>query len=246
MRFDNKIAIINGAAQGIGESVARKLAADGATVIITDVFADAAEKVAESIRASGKKAKSFKMNVTSTQEIDDVTKKCIEEFGRIDILVQCSGIYRQFPFLEMAEGQFEETINVNLKGTFLCTQRVAKEMVKNNYGRIVCLASVAGQRGASVGNSHYGASKAGVIALCKTMANELAPYNINVNLVAPGIIATNMTKKVTANDEALKTFAIKRYGSAEEVADSVLFLASKDADYITGATIDVNGGMFMR
>jgi 3-oxoacyl-[acyl-carrier protein] reductase len=171
MRFEKQIALINGAASGIGESAAKSLAREGCTVVLTDIQEEPLKKVTESLNRAGLKAVGYKMDVTKADEIDAVVSRVIEQFGRIDIMVQCSGIYTYCTFLEMPEEQFDATIRVNLKGTFFCCQRVAKEMVKNNYGRIICLASTAGQRGGTMGRSHYGASKGGVIAVCKSMAN---------------------------------------------------------------------------
>ena len=249
MRFEKQIALINGAASGIGESAAKSLAREGCTVVLTDIQEEPLKKVTESLNRAGLKAVGYKMDVTKADEIDAVVSRVIEQFGRIDIMVQCSGIYTYCTFLEMPEEQFDATIRVNLKGTFFCCQRVAKEMVKNNYGRIICLASTAGQRGGTMGRSHYGASKGGVIAVCKSMANELGPFGITVNAIAPGLIYTNMTQEridSSNKDKFLAPLAIKRLGEAEDVAGAVLFLASKEAGYITGATIDVNGGGFMR
>ena len=249
MRFEKQIALINGAASGIGESAAKSLAREGCTVVLTDIQEEPLKKVTESLNRAGLKAVGYKMDVTKADEIDAVVSRVIEQFGRIDIIVQCSGIYTYCTFLEMPEEQFDATIRVNLKGTFFCCQRVAKEMVKNNYGRIICLASTAGQRGGTMGRSHYGASKGGVIAVCKSMANELGPFGITVNAIAPGLIYTNMTQEridSSNKDKFLAPLAIKRLGEAEDVAGAVLFLASKEAGYITGATIDVNGGGFMR
>jgi NAD(P)-dependent dehydrogenase (short-subunit alcohol dehydrogenase family) len=249
MRFEKQIALINGAASGIGESAAKSLAREGCTVVLTDIQEEPLKKVTESLNRAGLKAVGYKMDVTKADEIDAVVSRVIEQFGRIDIMVQCSGIYTYCTFLEMPEEQFDATIRVNLKGTFFCCQRVAKEMVKNNYGRIICLASTAGQRGGTMGRSHYGASKGGVIAVCKSMANELGPFGITVNAIAPGLIYTNMTQEridSSNKDKFLAPLAIKRLGEAEDVAGAVLFLASKEAGYITGATIDVNGGGLMR
>jgi NAD(P)-dependent dehydrogenase (short-subunit alcohol dehydrogenase family) len=249
MRLEEQIALVNGAASGIGESAAKSLAREGCTVVLTDIQDEPLRKVTESLNCAGFKAVGYKMDVTKADEIDSVVSRVINQFGRIDILLQCSGIYTYSPFLEMSEEQFDDTIRVNLKGTFLCCQRVAREMVKKSYGRIICLASTAGQRGGTMGRSHYGASKGGVLAMCKSMANELGPSGITVNAIAPGLIYTNMSKERIAKSDKnnlLAPLAIKRIGGAEDVAGAVLFLASKEAAYITGATVDVNGGGLMR
>lgn len=249
MRCDKQVAIITGSAQGIGECAARYLAREGCTVVLTDVRQEKIDILAESLNRAGFKASAYKMDTTRASEVDVVVSRVIERYGRIDILVHSAGIYTYSPFLEMKEAEFDNTIRVNLKGTFLCCQRVAREMARNNHGRIICLASAAGQRGGSVGRAHYGASKGGVIAMCKTMANELGPLGITVNAIAPGLIHTDMTDDRIAasnSDTLVKSLAIKRLGQVEDVAGAVVFLASKDADYITGATIDINGGGLMR
>jgi len=249
MNLEGQIALVNGAASGIGEAAANSLARHGCTVVLTDIQEEPLNKVTECLKGTGFRALKFKLDVTKSDEIDFVVSQVIKEFGRIDILVQCSGIYTYSPFLEMSEKMFDDTIRVNLKGTYFCCQRVAREMVRKEYGRIICLASTAGQRGGTMGRSHYGASKGGVIAICKSMANELGPFGITVNAIAPGLIYTNMSKDRIAEsdqDRLLAPLAIKRIGVADDVAGAVTFLASKEAGYITGATIDVNGGGLMR
>ena len=226
-----------------------RLAREGCTVVLTDIQEEPLKKVTDSLNSAGFNAVGYKMDVTAADEIDAVVSRIIKQFGHIDILVQCSGIYTYSSFLEMPEEQFDSTIRVNLKGTFLCCQRVAREMVKNNYGRIICLASAAGQRGGTIGRAHYGASKGGVIAMCKTMAKELGSCGITVNTIAPGLILTNMSKEriaQTNDDKLLAPLVIKRVGGAEDIVGAILFLASRDASYITGATIDINGGSLMR
>jgi 2-hydroxycyclohexanecarboxyl-CoA dehydrogenase len=249
MRLEKQIALVNGAASGIGECSALALAREGCTVVLTDIQEEPLRKVTESLNSAGFKAVAHKMDVTKADEIDAVVSRVIKQFGRIDILLQCSGIYPYSPFLEMPEEQFDATIRVNLKGTFLCCQRVAREMVKNNYGRIICLASAAGQRGGTTGRAHYGASKGGVIAMCKTIAHELGSFGITVNTIAPGLILTNMSRErieQTDKDKLLAPLVIKRVGGAADIVGAVTFLASSEASYITGATIDINGGSLMR
>jgi 3-oxoacyl-[acyl-carrier protein] reductase len=249
MKFEEQVALINGAASGIGEASAKKLAEAGSTVVLTDIDGERLQKVTESLCRAGFKAVGYKMDVTSVDDVDAIVGRVVNQFGRIDVLVQCSGIYTYSAFLDMPIEMFDSTIRVNLKGTFLCCQRVAREMVKRKYGRIICLASTAGQRGGTMGRSHYGASKGGVIALCKSMANELGSWGITVNAIAPGLIATNMTTERLAKSDAEKLvapLAIKRVGEADDISGVVVFLASEAARYITGATMDVNGGGLMR
>ena len=248
MSFEHKIALITGASRGIGECTARRLAREGCTVIVTDTEETGIHRVVDSLEGSGHRAAGFTMDVTRMGDIHGVITRVVKEFGGIDILVHCAGIYKKSAFLEMTEEEFDETIRVNLKGTFLCCQRVAREMVARRYGRIICMSSIGGQRGGSIGHAHYGAAKGGVIAMCKTMAHELGPFGITVNTVAPGIIKTEMTRRLVAEsgEKLLQTMAVQRFGEAEDVAGAVLFLASREAGYITGATLDVNGGILMR
>lgn len=249
MKFDNQIALITGAASGIGEAAAQSLAREGCTVALADSHEERLKNVTDSLKRAGCKAVSYTLDATKASEIDAVVNCVVQQFGRIDILVHSAGIYTYSLFLDMPEDLFDRMIAVNLKGTFLCCQRVAREMVKHKHGRIICLASTAGQRGGTTGRSHYGAAKGGVLALCKSMANELGEYGITVNAIAPGLIATNMTTDRLAQSDRAKfvaPLAIKRVGEAADAAGAIAFLASAEAGYITGATIDVNGGGLMR
>jgi len=248
MRFSDKVILITGAAQGIGQCTAKSFAKEGGIVVVTDIQASLANQVSESINADDGKSISFGLDVTNPREINMVVKECITNFGKIDVLVHSAGIYKEAPFLTMTEQEWDETLNVNLKGTFLCCQSVAREMVRSKSGKIVCIASIAGQRGAIPGRSHYGTSKGGVLAFCKALALELVPFGINVNCVAPGLIVTGMTKDLIGKKgkDFLESIPMSRFGMAQEVTDSILFLASKESSYITGCTIDVNGGLLMR
>lgn len=248
MRFSDKVILITGAAQGIGECAAKTFAKEGGMVVLTDIEASLAKKVSKSINASGGKSISLRLDVCSRREINLIVKECIKRFSKIDILVHCAGIYKEASFLSMSEKEWDETLNVNLKGTFLCCQSVAREMVKKKYGKIICIASIAGQRGAIPGRSHYGASKGGVLAFCKAMALDLIPFGINVNCVAPGLIVTGMTKDLIRKKgkDFIRSIPMARFGTVQEVADSILFLASNESSYITGCTVDVNGGLLMR
>ncbi len=248
MRFSGKVILITGAAQGIGECTAHRFAKEGGMVVLTDIDASLVREVRKSINAAGGKSISFRLDVCSQREINGVVKECIRKFGQIDILVHSAGIYKEAPFLTMSEQEWDETLNVNLKGTFLCCQSVVREMVRKKCGKIVCIASIAGQRGAIPGRSHYGASKGGVLSFCKALALELAPFGINVNCVSPGLIFTGMTKDLIKKKgkDFKKSIPMARFGTGQEVADSILFLASNESNYITGCTIDINGGLLMR
>lgn len=250
MMFDltNKIALVTGARRGMGAADARALAAQGAKVIITDINEEDCRSVVQEIINNGGEAICFKMDVSNTQEVNDVFDKVIEKYGRLDILVNNAGIYEPKPFLELTEEEWDRTIDINLKGQFLCAQRAAKEMAKNNWGRIINIASIAsGQVGVGVAASaHYTASKGGVIGMTETLAIELAPLNININVIGPGAIDTPMTSAdqipKEQMDSMLARLPIKRMGKPEEVAAMVVFLSSEEASYITGATFFVDGG----
>lgn len=243
MRFNSSVVMINGAADGIGACTAEQFALEGAKVIITDIREKKLEETANLIKSKGGDVLYLKMDVTNAKEIDSVVGESIKKLGKIDILVQTAGIYKPASFLELTEEQFDETIRINLKGSFLCSQRVAKEMVRNNYGKIVLISSIAGQRGSLGPYAHYSASKGGVMAMAKTIARELAPYNINVNSVAPGSVKTNMLADA---EDISASIPLGRPATSEEIANAIIFLASEDSRYITGTTIDVNGGWNMR
>lgn len=244
----NKIALVTGAARGMGAADARALAKQGAKVVITDIDIKECRSVVGEIIKDGGEAVCFKMDVTNAKEVNDVFDKVIEKYGRLDILVNNAGIYKPKQFLEMTEEEWDRTLDINLKGQFLCAQRAAKEMAKNKWGRIINIASVAsGQVGVGVlASAHYTASKGGVIGMTETLAIELAPLGINVNVIGPGVIDTPMVSASQIPkeqmDAMLARIPIKRMGKPEEVAAMVVFLASDEASYITGATFFVDGG----
>lgn len=248
MRFSDKVVLVTGAARGIGECAARSFAKEGAIVVLTDIKASLGKQVSESINVEQGKSIFFQIDVMNSEEVNTVTKKCIGKFGKIDVLVHSAGIFKEAPCLSMTEQNWDEMLNVNLKSTFLCCQSLAREMVKKKSGKIVLLASIAGHRGASIGYSHYAASKGGVLAFCKTLALELVQFGINVNCVAPGSIFTEMTKGFfeKKGKDRIKSIPMGRYGTVQEVVDAILFLSSNESNYITGSTIDVNGGLLMR
>ena len=244
----NKVALITGARRGMGKSHALTLAKQGAKVVVTDIDVKECQAVADEIKANGGEAIAFKLDVSNPQEIDEVFTSTIKEFGRLDILVNNAGIYFSKPALELSEEDWDKMMNINLKGQFLCAQRAAKEMAKNTWGRIINIASVAsGQVGVGIaGGAHYTASKGGVIGMSETLAVEWAPLGITVNVVAPGAIDTPMVgaaqlpKEVM--DAMISSVPLKRIGRPEEVSAMVVFLASQEASYITGATFYVDGG----
>ena len=233
----------------MGRTHALALATQGANVIITDIDANECAPVAREINAQGGAAICFKMDVANAAEVNQVFDEVIKKFGRLDILVNNAGIYSPKPALEITEEEWELTIRINLKGQFLCAQRAAKEMAKNKWGRIINIASIAsGQVGIGIaGGAHYTASKGGIIAMTETLAIELAQLGILVNAIAPGAIDTPMSRNARLPKEAMQTFLnervpLKRIGRPEEVSAMVVFLASEEASYITGATFYVDGG----
>lgn len=242
-----KVALVTGAAQGMGRSHVLALAKQGATVVITDVDLDRCRSVMEELAGVGESS-CFRLDVSQKHEVDEVFDAVIAQHGRIDILVNNAGIYEPKPFLELSEEEWDRTIDINLKGQFLCAQRAAKEMSTSGGGRIIHISSIAsGQVGVGIpGAAHYTASKGGVIALTETLAAELAPFNILVNAIAPGAIATRMVGALNMDKDArealLSRIPLKRMGTPEEVAALVVFLASDEASYCTGATFTVDGG----
>ncbi|MBI1984544.1 MAG: SDR family oxidoreductase [Candidatus Wildermuthbacteria bacterium] len=244
----DKVALITGARRGMGKSHAMILARQGAKVAVTDIDEAECKNVAEEIKAAGGEAEGFKLDVSNAKEVNEVFDEVIKRFGRLDILVNNAGIYFSKPALELTEEDWDKIMAINLKGQFLCAQRAAKEMAKNKWGRIINIASVAsGQVGVGIaGGSHYTASKGGVLGMTETLASEWAQLGITVNAVAPGAIDTPMIADAKLSKEALDAMLsrvpLKRIGRPEEVSSAVVFLASEEASYITGATLFVDGG----
>jgi len=244
----NKVAIITGARRGMGKSHASVLAKAGAKVVVADISQEDCEMVVEEIKKQGGEALAVKCDVTKKDDIDNMVKVAMEKWRKVDILVNNAGICQFKPFLELTEEEWDRTLDINLKGYFLCAQAAAKEMVKQKSGAIVNIASIAmGQMGKGMaGLAHYSASKGGIAALTKTLALELAPYNIRVNAIAPGAIDTPMSASIKMDQKALEAtlamIPLHRMGKAEEVSNLVLFLASGASSYITGSTVIIDGG----
>jgi NAD(P)-dependent dehydrogenase (short-subunit alcohol dehydrogenase family) len=244
----NKVAIVTGARRGMGKSHAIKLARAGAKVVVSDISQEECQSVVDEIKKNGGDGLAVKCNVTKKEEVEAMVRAAVEKWGKIDILVNNAGICEFKPFLELTEEEWDKTININLKGYFLCAQACAKEMVKQKSGAIVNIASIAmGQMGKGMaGLAHYSASKGGIAALTKTLALELAPYNIRVNAIAPGAIDTPMAASVKMDPKVLEgTLAmipLHRMGKAEEVSNTVLFLVSEASSYMTGSVVVVDGG----
>jgi 3-oxoacyl-[acyl-carrier protein] reductase len=241
-----RIALITGASQGIGRACALELARAGASVALAARNLDKLAEVAAEIAAAGGTAHAFALDVANEESIKDCAKTVLAHFGGVNILVNNAGITRDILALRMKRKDWDDVLTTNLTGAFLMTQAVMSQMVKSRWGRIINVASVVGETGQS-GQANYAASKAGLIGLTKSLARELASRSITVNAVAPGYIETAMTSVLT--DEQKASFAqsipLGRVGTDAEVAYAVTFLASEEASYITGHTLDVNGGMLM-
>ncbi len=246
MSLNGKIALVTGAAQGIGRDIALALASDGADVAICDVNLEAAQKTAGDIEAQGRKSLALKANVASSAEVTAMVDQIIEKFGRIDILVNNAGITRDGLILRMKDEDWDLVLSINLKGAFLCTKAALKYMTKQRSGNIINIASIVGAMG-NAGQANYVASKAGLIGLTKTLAREYANRGIIANAVAPGFIDTAMTQALseTVRAELAKQIPLGKLGTPADVANAVRFLASPWASYITGQVIHVNGGMYM-
>ncbi|MEI6614170.1 MAG: 3-oxoacyl-[acyl-carrier-protein] reductase [Chrysiogenales bacterium] len=239
-------AIITGAARGIGKAIAQRLALEGMNIVISDIMYEEAVKTAIEIEKSNVHVLAIKTDVSSARDAEELVKQAMNAFGAVDILINNAGIARDNLSIRMGESDWDLVMDINLKGTFLCSQFAAKEMMKKRYGRIVNMASVSGILG-TAGQANYAASKAGVIALTKSMARELGSRNITVNAVAPGFILTEMTEKLPANvkEAYIAQIALKRAGTPEDVAAAVHFLISPDAQYITGTILNVSGGLLI-
>jgi 3-oxoacyl-[acyl-carrier protein] reductase len=243
-RFEGQVAVVTGSARGIGRAIAIRLASEGADVVISDVEETQSRSTAVEIADLGRRSKAILCNVGKREDVESLVHQTSEEFGRLDIFVNNAGITRDTLALRMTEEHWNQVMDINLRGTFFGCQAAAKTMVKARRGKIVNLASVVGLTG-NVGQANYSASKAGVIALTRTLAKELAPRNINVNAIAPGFIETEMTSQLSdkARQAFLEKIPLNKPGTPEDVARLVCFLCSSDADYITGQVIAIDGGM---
>ncbi len=239
-----KVAIVTGSARGIGRAIALGLARRGADVVITDVDDEQAGATSREIVASGRRSLAIRCDVSKREEVVSLVDRTVKELGRLDIFVNNAGITRDTLLLRMTEEQWDMVLDINLKGTFFGCQAAAKVMMKARSGKIVNMASIMGLVG-NAGQANYAASKAGVIALTRSAAKELASRNINVNAIAPGFIETEMTKELPekAREAFMSIVPLKRTGKPEEVADLVCFLCSPESDYLTGQCITIDGGL---
>lgn len=244
--LEGRIALVTGASQGIGRACAVALAAAGATVALAARNEAKLAEVAAEIEAAGGKAAAFALDVASEESIKAGAKAILDRFGKVEILVNNAGITRDDLVLRMKRSDWDDVISTNLTGAFLLTQAVLRAMLKNRWGRIVNISSVVGRTG-QAGQVNYAATKAGLIGMTQSLAREVAARGITVNAVAPGYIETPMTAVLTAEQTAAMMAAIPlgRAGTDSDIANAVLYLASEGAGYVTGAVLDVNGGMFM-
>lgn len=242
----NKVAIVTGGAQGIGEAIALTLAREGASIAVVDINLEKAQEVTSKIKQLGVDSESYKVDVSNLKDVEETVNKIIEKFKKIDILVNNAGITRDNLIIRMSEEEWDSVIAINLKGVFNWTKACAKVMMKQRSGSIINISSVIGLMG-NAGQVNYAASKAGVIGITKSIAKELASRNVRVNAVCPGYIKTAMTDKLTeeTKNAILQLIPTKTMGLPQDVANVVLFLASDLSSYVTGETIRVDGGMAM-
>ncbi len=244
INLKGKVAVITGSARGLGKAIAEKLAEAGADIVITDILEDGIETAKIIAEKYNVETIFIKSNVVEMDSAKELVEKTMEKFGKIDIMVNNAGITRDGLFLRMKEDDFDKVIAVNLKGVFNCTQAVFKKMIKQRFGSIINISSVIGLIG-NIGQVNYAASKAGVLGITKSVAREGAKRGIRVNAVAPGFIKTDMTKilKEEVQKKILSQIPMGEMGTPEDVANTVLFLASDLSSYITGQTIPIDGGM---
>ena len=245
MNLKNKVAIVTGSRRGIGKAIALALAKAGANIVVSDINLDDCNKLVEEIKAINGNALAVKTDVSNPEDVSQMINLTTEKFGKVDILVNNAGIYMQKSFTDVTEQDFDRTLDINLKGVFLCSKAVVPEMIKQGKGKIINIASIAGQVGFA-NSSAYCASKGAIINITRELALELAQYKINVNAIGPGVIETDMTKDLledkATKETLLANIPLSRIGKPEDIANAALFLASDNSDYITGITLFVDGG----
>lgn len=242
--FTNRVAIITGATGGIGQATAEAFVQAGATVVLADINAAALELLAASLAAEGGRALAVKTDVSQKKQIEAMVAQTLETFGRVDILVNNAGIAQTVSIMDLTEEDWDHMLDVNLKSVLLCSQAVIPTMIEQGWGRIINMGSMAGKTGGRTIGANYVVSKAGVMALTKSLASFLSKHQITANALAPGIVDTPLAHAVPRGDQS-KQVPLGRLAQPEEVANLILFLASEQAGYITGEIVDINGGMLM-
>ncbi len=247
MNLVNKVAIVTGAGRGIGKAIAIALAREGANIIAIDVDIQTAEKVAKEIKSLDRQALAIRVDVSDSKEVNRMAQSVLKKFKRVDILVNNAAIIRRGSIENLTEEDWDRVMDINLKGTFNCMKAVVGTMKKQRYGKIINISSIAGKIGDLASAPCYGASKAGMTCLAKSLARELASYNINVNIVAPHAIETDMSKEWSEEKRKsiIADIPLGRMGEPEDIAEAVVFLVSDKAKFITGEVLDVNGGCLM-
>ena len=247
MQLKGKTAVVTGSGRGLGKAIALKLAEMGANIVLNDItVSDSIDATAEEFRAAGYNVAITKGDVRNADDVKEMVKAAVDNFGSLDILVNNAGITKDKPMLMMSEEDWDAVLDINLKGAFICTKAAGKIMLKQKSGKIINIASVAGRYG-NPGQANYSASKAGLIGLTKTTAKELGPKGITCNAVTPGLIQSKMTEVLPEDvkQNYLKNIALGRFGTPEDIADVVAFLASPASNYVTGQVIDIDGGLVM-
>ena len=244
--FEGKVAVVTGAARGIGQAIAQRLAQEGADVVICDLQAEWLAETAGIVEGLGRKALPLAVDVGDSEAVNACINEVVMVFGKVDIMVNNAGITKDTLLVRMSDDDWDAVLRVNLKGTFLFSRAVAKHMMKQRSGAIVNIASISGVIG-TAGQANYAASKAGVIALTKSTANELAARGVRANAIAPGFISSKMTDALSEDvrKQYLSRIPLGRFGTVEDIANAVVFLASEQSSYMTGQTLHVNGGMVM-
>ncbi len=247
MRLKDRVAIVTGAARGIGRGIALTLARAGANVVVADILDEEANKVAREINDIGTESIPVHVDVSKRDDVQNLAATTIGKLGRVDILVNNAGVISSTPFEELSIEEWHRIMAINLDSVLMCSQEVARHMKKQLYGKIVSVSSIAGEEGGRFSGPAYAVSKAGIICLTKCMARALAKYNITVNAIAPGVIDNGMTGRWSEQEkqENLQIIPLGRFGTPQDVANLVVFLSSAQSDYITGHTINVDGGKVM-